>query len=82
MDYLYCSDEEGDAMLRVRDAEDVKSLGRIGLNRIDYGEEEAMKLGFPLAATFDFNAIDTGPMPTFHANADAVVAGKKMFCNF
>ncbi len=38
-------------------------------------DEEAMKLGFPLSNNFDMSAIDTGPMPTFHGNSDAVIAG-------
>lgn len=65
-------------MLRVRDAEDTKSLARIGLNRNDHGEEEAMKLGFPLSSTFDFSSIDAGPMQTFHGNVHAVIAGMKI----
>ena len=74
---IFCfSEEEGDAMLRVRDSEDVKGLGRIGLNRADFGDEEAMKLGFPLGQALGINAVDTRSMPTLDYNVDAVVAGR------
>eukprot|EP00795_Rhopilema_esculentum_P013693 gene13693-4600_t len=69
------SDEEGDAMMRVRDSEDIKSLARIGLNRNDFGEEESMEYGFPLTAPIDFHAIDLGPLQLYHGNSDAVIAG-------
>ena len=76
MDYFLYSDEEGDAMIRVRDTEDVKSLNRIGLQRGDINDDEAMKLGFPLGPTFALNAIDTRPIQSLEYNVDAVIAGE------
>ena len=66
-------------MMRVRDAEDIKSLTRIGLSRNDFGEEEAMKYGFPLTAPIDFHAIDLGPMQMYQGNSNAVIAGTLSF---
>jgi len=69
------SDEEGDAMLRVRDSEDIKSLGRIGLSRSGFNEEESIKLGFPIGPAYAVNAIEPRPMESLEYNVDAVIAG-------
>ena len=56
----------------------MKSLHRIGLSRDALREDECMKLGFPLESAYDFNAIEAGPMPKFHANADAIIVGENL----
>ena len=56
----------------------MKSLHRIGLTRDTLREDECMKLGFPLESAYDFNAIEAGPMPKFHGNADAIIVGKNL----
>ena len=63
-------------MLRVRDSEDIKSLGRIGLSRSGFNEEESIKLGFPIGPAYAVNAIEPRPMESLEYNVDAVIAGK------
>lgn len=75
MDTFYHSDEEGDAMLRVRDSEDTKCLNRLDLYRNELRDDAAMKWGFPVVPSFNFSSVDTGPMSTFHENVNAVIAG-------
>ena len=63
-------------MLRVRDSEDIKSLGRIGLSRSGFNEEESIKLGFPIGPAYAVNAVESRPMESLEYNVDAVIAGK------